>query len=573
MNKLPVLTAAVAAFAFGVSSSIFAADTYDITDGSPYYYQATKNPTGDVNDPEQIFHGVGGLQGTTDSGINHLPVYHGHMQTTQTYRFVNVAEQVFTMVGDGKHGMWRYQDNGSVRLYITDEAEAAGYGVPADWAAGKDLADPHVAQDFALTLNVGDIIGDTGDDTEDADYTHFDDSASFGVPGGGGYKSFNGFNGHGATTGDGVGGIINVNENLTFLDVPIFHPFFGGKYDNHVPIDLAAWYCTMSWAGYPAARAIMDFAFVQPGARDIGPLGERAGIDITEYYTKVLRLHHFGDAQTWINTLDTAPGIAGTDDVHWRRLNTAKTKVEYYLVERPFFNEDYIFLIAVFDDKGVVGKGEFSYVRPDGPYYEHLMARGETLNTSFKQFSKYHVFEEKNGKLKPKYDAIEGLRLYGTHHPGFGDRPDGDPLNTQFGACPAMGGDFGEDFFGAAWPSNYQEVTPVCDGFVADIKFYADLDGASWGDENKNLANNTGSINGVGPPVTKGGLVKNYKIRTDVSGGIYGDYTDPFLEGAVNGEEFIADSPDQLTFPSANPQVTCVEVNDGDCPNSPPQSP
>jgi hypothetical protein len=308
----------------------------------------------------------------------------------------------------------------------------------------------------------------------------------------------------------------------------------------------------------------MDFAFAQPNARDIGPLGERAGIDITEYYTKVLRLHHFGDGQSWINTLDTAKGSAGTNDVHWRRLNTDKTKVEYYLVERPFFNEDYLFVIAIFDDKGEVGKGEFSYVRPDGPYYEHLMARGEKLKTNFKQFSKFHVLEAKNGKLKPKRKAVEGTRLYGVHHPGLGLRPDGTPYNVQIGACPGLGGDFGEDYFGAAWPSNYQEVTPVCDGFIVDIKFYADLDGVSWGDENKNLANNTGSVGLSGD-----GLTKDYTISQTVSGGTYGDYTDPFLDGVKNGEQFTTDGFDQITFPSANPQVSCTEVNAGDCPNSP----
>jgi len=586
MKKLPVFTAAIAAFLLGTWTSLtYAATVNDVTDGSPYYYQA---PAGtEIGVLTQIQN-----QDDTDSGINHLPVYHGAMQTNDTWRMVNVAEQVWTMVGDGKHALWRYQDNGTVRLYITDEAEQAGVGIHTDRLADfhfdfelGDLENPREAQQFAMFLSAAEI-GDM--------YTHFDESAGFGtvfVPGvptsGGGFKSFRGFNGDG-TSG---GGIVNANGHLTFIDVPIFHDFFkDDKYKDHVPIDLAGFYCTHSGPDYPLAKVLMDFAFAQPGAghSKVGPLGKRAGLDIEENYTKVMRVHSFPDARGWIN-------IRGNDDGLWRAIDTDRTLHEIYAVERPFFNKPYIFIVAVYDDKLV--KGSQSYVRPDGPYFEHLKARGlsKTFRTEIIEQSKFNTIKTtSDGKEKhAKKEEIVGFRVYGLHHPGT------EAVIAGSG-CPAMGGDFGEDYYGAAWPTNYQEVTPLCDGFLLDIKFFANLDGATWNDPGKNLPNNTGSRNADGTtvpaPPDPGSLVKNILIDDSVKPGRepghYGVFTDQYLidNGFTSHEEFVAeDVGDEfedlgrglegilhtITFPSARDQVACNDDIDGDtfsdnvCPNSP----
>ena len=76
-------------------------DLTDLTGGDPFYYTSDRDPR----------------PSTTHSKIPHLPVYMGYMQTNDTYRFVNVAEQVFTMTGEGKHGLWRVQENGMIREY------------------------------------------------------------------------------------------------------------------------------------------------------------------------------------------------------------------------------------------------------------------------------------------------------------------------------------------------------------------------------------------------------------------------------------------------------------------------
>ena len=53
--------------------------------------------------------------------------------------------------------------------------------------------------------------------------------------------------------------------------------FIAGKYDDHEPLDLPHFYCTMSQSGFPHEQDIWKFAMGQPQANKIGPLGKRAG--------------------------------------------------------------------------------------------------------------------------------------------------------------------------------------------------------------------------------------------------------------------------------------------------------
>ncbi len=346
MFKLPQLAIAGSLLALPFTSVVYAADVNDITDDSPYYYQA---------DPGSlVVPGLGDPNDSTDSGINHLPVYHGNMQTNKTYRFVNVMEQVFTMIGDGKHGLWRYQDNGTIREYNTDTTLATGLTAPDD----ADLKHPDEMADYVAGLSAADI---------GSQYAHvFDTGGDFS-----GYKS-------NANVAPGA--------PAPFLDLPIFHERYQGKYAAHVPIDLPAYYCTMSEPGFLKAKAAMDFAFAQPAAGKVGPLGKRAGLDIEENYPRVLRLQAFPDGEVWANT-------RSEDSARWQQVNPRRTEYEIYLVERPFFNEPYLFLVVVFDDNTQYGHGDkysddgdtrnkrsrrasqHSYIRPHGTYYEHLQQR------------------------------------------------------------------------------------------------------------------------------------------------------------------------------------------------------
>jgi hypothetical protein len=90
------------------------------------------------------------------------------------------------------------------------------------------------------------------------------------------------------------------NGMASFVDVPIYHPVFGGKYDDHPAIDLPHWFCTMSGAEFLDAQDVWHYATMQPNTNIVGPLGKRAGLDIKEHYPRILKFDLFADAKIWI---------------------------------------------------------------------------------------------------------------------------------------------------------------------------------------------------------------------------------------------------------------------------------
>jgi len=438
--------------------------------GDPFYYTASLDPR----------------PTTTHSKIPHLPVFSGHMATNDTFRFMNVAEQVFTLVGEGKHGLWRLHENGTIREYLRKGAN----GLPP----GADLADPANAA----------VIR--------SDYSHFLPQEGFD-----GYKDpFQ---------------PVNSEGRLNFIDLPITHAKYRGRYDRHVPIDLPHWYCTMSDANFPEARELAEFAFAQKGANRVGPLGKRAGLDVRELYTNVLRLKPFPDARAWVNVGDSV-------NVDWKAVDVEKTNAEFYLYERPFFNVPYMFLTVVFDNER---NDDFSYVRPDGAYYDDLVRRGKSrrLKTDVTLRPRFHT--ERDG-----VNRVTGTQLYGVHHP---DRP-GEYGASGGGACPLKGGDWAgypDTKGGAGWPTQYEESTPLCDGVLVDLKFFANLDGAKWNSESKYLAN--------------AGHGKR-KVTYNVQEGLYGQFTDPYLteRGVKNPHAAPVGPKVELKYKTVRKPVTARRV-------------
>lgn len=458
------------------------ANLTDLTAGDPFYYTSDQYIAKD--DKQKALLGIG-RPGKTHSQIPHLPVYYGYMNTNSTYRFVNVVEQVFTMVGEGKHGLWRIHEKGTVRQYLKKGAEGLAEG--ADLYATENQ---HIIE---------------------ANYSAYLPNESWS-----GYKY--------------PDQKLSEAGTLNFIDLPISHPVFNGKYQQHEPIDLPNWYCTMSANDYPYAKKAMNFAFNQPAADQIGPLGKRAGLDIKENYRKVLRLKQFPDARSWVNV-----GQKGKDALHvkWEAVDTSKTQAEYYLVERPFFNKPYLFVTAVYDN---VDNADHSYVRPDGKYFDSLNAKASELKTTVTQQPRFHL--EKGGEAR----AI-GLPIYGVHHP---DRN----VFGGGGACPLKGGDWGrypDVSGGAGWPTQYEEVTPLCDSVLVDIKFFTNLDGRDWNDPNKYLANA-----GVGTKDV------TYKMQP----GHYGVFTDSYntSRGITNPDSQEVPSELTLTFPEVSPVVAYNEA-------------
>ena len=359
MNKFPFhLLPLYVSLAFPASVALAAPslDLSDLTQGDPFFYTSDQDIKED--DRQKALVGTG-RPDKTHSQIPHLPFYTGYMNTNYTYRFVNVAEQVFTMIGEGKHGLWRVQESGTVREYLKKGAS----GLPEN----ADISDPAnletIAHEYSAYLPEESWSG----------YKYPDQRL----------------------TKDG---------HLNFIDLPITHKKYNGKYVEHAPIDLPNFYCTMSGNDYPYAQQAMNFAFNQPGANQIGPLGKRAGLDIKENYTKVLRLKHLPDARSWVNV-----GQPGEDALHvkWEAIDASQTNVEYYLVERPFFNKPYLFVTAVYDNKD---NEDFHYVRPEGKYYDAIKDENPGLKTTVTAQPRFHL---ENGQL----GKAVGLSIYGVHHP------------------------------------------------------------------------------------------------------------------------------------------------------------
>ena len=485
MNKFPFhLLPLCVSMAFPASVALAAPslDLSDLTQGDPFFYTSDQDVKED--DRQKALVGTG-RPDKTHSQIPHLPFYTGYMNTNYTYRFVNVAEQVFTMIGEGKHGLWRVQENGTVREYLKKGAS----GLPEN----ADISDPAnletIAHDYSAYLPEESWSG----------YKYPDQRL----------------------TKDG---------HLNFIDLPITHKKYNGKYVEHAPIDLPNFYCTMSGNDYPYAQQAMNFAFNQPGANQIGPLGKRAGLDIKENYTKVLRLKHLPDARSWVNV-----GQPGEDALHvkWEAIDASKTDVEYYLVERPFFNKPYLFVTAVYDNKD---NKDFHYVRPEGKYYDAIKDKNPALKTTVTAQPRFHL---ENGQL----GKAVGLPIYGVHHPNRAVYGGG-------GACPLKGGDWGrypKTTGGSGWPTQYEEVTPLCDSVLVDIKFYSNLDGRDWNDPSKYLANA-----GVGQDTV------TYRMQS----GEYGVFTDPYnvKHGHKNAESRQVPQQLTLTYPGTAPVVSYVPV-------------
>jgi hypothetical protein len=433
----------------------------------------------------------------TNSYMPFMPVLDGYVQTHNTYRFLSVREQVLTVIGEAKHGLWRIADNGMVRLYRKHDA----VGVPV----GADVDDPSIQADIMTDykpfLAPGPETGDTG--------------------GWGGYRY--------SQDADGDG-------QAAFVDVPIYHPYFDSKYEDHVPIDLPHWFCTMSGANFTNARNVWEYATKQPNANVVGPLGKRAGLDINEHYTNIIRFENFSDAKFWVQVgmgdeskdvfdqTDIDDGSMSMD-VAYRALDTPKVNMEIYLIERPFFNVPYHFVTTVIDNKE---NSDMRYTRPDGLYWKELEER--ELTTGLKTEMTFDpVMPVIDGDSQVD-KVMRYTPLYGMNHL---DRPTDE--GSGGGWCPQKGGDWGSyptNPGGSGFPNEYEEATPVCDGLVQDIKMFANLDAPTWNSPTFQLQN--------------AGTLENPQVYLG-EGNQYGEFTDAFNEGKANPHKLFftnTDNPD-----------------------------
>jgi len=418
----------------------------------------------------------GGYPRKTDMYMGYMPSFKGFVEYADIYRFFAIQEQVLTMIGEAKHGLWRTQENGLVRLRLKKKNNGEGYkgGVKV----GKNLNKPNslrkLKKNYAYYLEKSDPPNEKSDGPYDEGY-------SPGKPG----------------------------EDATFVDIPISHKYFKNRYKDHVPIDLPLFSCGIDgYPGYPTVKELWDYAIQQPNSNKVGPLGKRAGLDIKENYDSVLRLELFPDAKIWVNiggggnkdVFDQSDIDEGNMDmdVVYRPLDTSKTNHEVYLFARRTKNELNLHVGVVIDNEE---DDQLSYVRPDGAYWDTLPKKDQN---KIKKVVTYDpvvsiIDEGQSQKKKMHYLPIAGL-----HH-AYG------------GFCPQKGGfwgDYPNNPSGAGWYNNYQEITPICDAIVMDLKAYANLDQPSWSNSNFQLQN-AGTLE-----------MKQYYLG---KGNHYGQYTDPYL--------------------------------------------
>lgn len=391
----------------------------------------------------------GGYLDIANNEIPLLPNQHGYMLTSGTPRFLSVVEQQLTVTGESKHGMWRIHENGHIREYRIKGKR------------GLSVVDESTAQDPSTVTAQQQAILET-------DYGAWHEDVVFG--GGmdtGGYRYPS-------------GKIDSYDNTLTFIDLPLHHPKYKGKYDTHVPIDLPSYYCTMS-AGNEVgdiSTQFWEYATKQQGANEIGPLGKRAGLDITELHPGIIRMYHMPGAKSWANVgigadtdfLSQSRWDAGerTQTMNYRPIDTESMAAEYYVYMRPFFNIKYLFITAVFDNA--------PYIRPHGLYHKHIQDRIDagfvyTIPTTIIPRPQFPVIGyERNGT---NVFTVNGMRGYGIHH---NNRPKFGHAGSH---CPDKGGDWGTWPYGhdqgGGWPTQYQELGPICDAIVVDLRFYAQL--------------------------------------------------------------------------------------------------
>ena len=130
------------------------------------------------------------------------------MSTHGTPRFVSVFEQTALVIGEPKHGIWRFQENGFIRVYRGKGMK----GIPVDNKEDAlDLTERSDNEDLYDMVMSNYMNNDPKHNFDYAfgDEVHEEDGQRW----------------------------------LNWIDLPIFHPKFEKKYEDHDPIDLPLWYC------------------------------------------------------------------------------------------------------------------------------------------------------------------------------------------------------------------------------------------------------------------------------------------------------------------------------------------
>ena len=148
----------------------------------------------------------------------------GFMGQFGTYRFLSMFEMMAIFIGEEKHGMWRFQENGFIRVY-RDKSKSVGILKDEKEDAIESGLHYIDADNYARNDRLLSILKDNYmniDPALDFDYAFVENDTSFIK-----YHPYWG----------------REVEVLNWIDLPIYHEKFTQKYENHVPIDTPAYFC------------------------------------------------------------------------------------------------------------------------------------------------------------------------------------------------------------------------------------------------------------------------------------------------------------------------------------------
>ena len=153
----------------------------------------------------------------------HDPSTTGFMATHGTHRFLAMHEQTGLLVGEGKHGVWRFQENGFIRVYRNNSEGIIG--IPADKKeVVLDFESVQEGEEDAERNRLFKIL--------QYNYKNYDPKFKddFNYPFNKTFKAPE----------------ISEDGSLNWIDLPIYHPKFNNTYEDHVPIDLPLFYCQVN---------------------------------------------------------------------------------------------------------------------------------------------------------------------------------------------------------------------------------------------------------------------------------------------------------------------------------------
>merc|ERR1712050_103845 len=335
----------------------------------------------------------------------------------------------------------------------------------------------------------------------------------------------------------------------------------------------------MSQGGIQFVQNAWEYAKAQPRGingdkpDNWGPLAKRAGMDIRENYPGAVRLDLFPDAKLWINTAineqqrEESGDYAYVINTDYQQvdLTTAGFNYEIYLTERPFFATKYLFLALIVDSDN---DRSHQYIRPAGPYYDDLVRLGKDISnvgdmTGNAELPTFPILgaDYTIAYNTPAYALAHADRTAWAHTPTF------DASAVRGGACPSKGGDYAyypfSNMAAAGWPHQYEEIGPICDALLLDIKLWGNLDGTGfndrWNDESLGMAHSAIEPEGTGIDIT-------------MENNNFGRYTDPYLcdgdcdinyaasRWAIN----LYEDPEDILPKGSDPQPTSmVRINFG----------